>query len=117
MIAGAFPHRMGARRSGCHCVLRMGMRAERHGPSLWRRRWHLMVRVRLKAAALEVALASRNLTKTEFARLVGLHRTHLSDMLAGRTNPGPRTRQRLLDALNAGFDDLFEISGGEVRGP
>ncbi len=78
-----------------------------------------MVRVRLKAAALEAALARRNLTKTAFARLAGLHRTHLSDLLAGRTNPGPRTRRRLLATLNAEFDDLFEIAEkqGSNRGP
>ncbi len=70
-----------------------------------------MVRVRLKAAALEAALARRNLTKTAFAQLAGLHRTHLSDLLAGRTNPGPRTRRRLLEALNAEFDDLFDVGG------
>ncbi len=75
-----------------------------------------MVRVRLKTAALEAALARRNLTKTEFARLARLHRTHLSDLLAGRTRPGPHTRQRLLEALSAKFDDLFEVSGGGSGG-
>ncbi len=69
-----------------------------------------MVRVRLKAAALEAELARRNLTKTAFARLAGLHRTHLSDMLPGRTRPGPRTRERLLQALEGRFDEFFKIT-------
>ncbi len=66
-------------------------------------------RVRFKRAAVEAAIVRRNLTKSALAHLAGLHRTHLSDLLAGRTNPGPRTRQRLLDALGGTFDDFFEI--------
>ncbi len=66
-------------------------------------------RVRLKRAAVEAAIVRRNLTKTALARLAGLHRTHLSDLLAGRTSPSPRTRQRLQDALDGAFDDWFEI--------
>jgi transcriptional regulator with XRE-family HTH domain len=67
------------------------------------------MRVRLKRAAIEAVIVRRNLTKTALARSVGLHRTHLSDLLAGRTAPGPRTRQRLLDVLGGTFDDYFEI--------
>ncbi len=67
------------------------------------------MRVRLKRRAIEVIILRRNLTKTALARLAGLHRTHLSDLLAGRTAPGPRTRRRLLDVLGAEFDDYFEI--------
>jgi transcriptional regulator with XRE-family HTH domain len=54
-------------------------------------------------------IARRNLTKTALARKIGMHRTHLSDLLAGRTHPGPKTRQRLLDALGGSFDEFFEI--------
>lgn len=67
------------------------------------------MRVRLRRAALEAAIARRNLTKTALARRMGMHRTHLSDLLAGRTHPGPKTRQRLLDALGGTFDEFFEI--------
>jgi len=67
------------------------------------------MRVRIKRAAVEKALVRRNWTKTALARLAKLHRTHLSDVLAGRTNPGPRTRTRLLEALGGQFDDFFEI--------
>jgi transcriptional regulator with XRE-family HTH domain len=67
------------------------------------------MRVRLRQAALEAAIARRNLTKTALAQQMGLHRTHLSDLLAGRTHPGPKTRQRLLDALGGTFDEFFEI--------
>lgn len=72
------------------------------------------MRVRLKRAAVELAILRRNLTKTALARLAGLHRTHLSDLLAGRTAPGPQTRQRLLDVLGGTFDDYFEVM--RVRG-
>lgn len=68
-----------------------------------------MSRVRLKAEAVEAALARRNITKTALAQAAGLHRTHLSDLLAGRASPGPRTRQRLLDVLCGAWDEFFEI--------
>jgi transcriptional regulator with XRE-family HTH domain len=67
------------------------------------------MRVRLKRAALEAVIARRNLTKTALAKRMGMHRTHLSDLLAGRTHPGPKTWQRLLDALGGSFDEFFEI--------
>ncbi len=70
------------------------------------------MRVRLKRAAVETALARRNWTKSALARVTGLHRTHLSDLLAGWTSPGPRTRERLLEILGGEFDDYFEIVGG-----
>lgn len=66
-------------------------------------------RVRVKRAAVEAALARHNLTKTALADLAGFHRTHLSDLLAGRASPGPRTRQRLLGVLGGEFDAYFEI--------
>jgi transcriptional regulator with XRE-family HTH domain len=75
------------------------------------------MRARLKRAAVEMAILRRNLTKTALARLTGLHRTHLSDLLAGRTAPGPQTRQRLLDVLGGDFDDCFEITRDHERSP
>jgi len=72
------------------------------------------MRVRLKRAAVEIVLVRRNLTKTALALHAGLHRTHLSDLLAGRTAPGPQTRRRLLEILGGEFDDYFEIE--ERRG-
>jgi len=73
------------------------------------------MRVRLRHGALEAAIARRNLTKTALAQKMGMHRTHLSDILAGRTHPGPKTRQRLLDALGGTFDEFFEIVDGSKR--
>ena len=67
------------------------------------------MRVRLKRAALEAVIARRNLTKTALAKRMGMHRTHLSDLLAGRTHPGPKTRERLLEALGGSFDEFFEV--------
>lgn len=77
--------------------------------------YHSIMRVYLKAPAVESALARRNLTKTAFARLCGLNRTHLSDLLAGRTRPGPQTRRRLLEVLSGEFDDYFETDEGEAQ--
>ncbi len=64
---------------------------------------------RLKREAVEAAVARRNMTLTALARLAGLHRTYLSDLLAGRTSPGPKTRQRLQEALEVPWDDLFDL--------
>ncbi len=75
------------------------------------------MRVRVKRAAIEMALVRRNWTKTALAGLAGLHRTHLSDLLSGRTSPGPRTRQRILDLLGGEFDDFFEIIRGRGQMP
>lgn len=122
MNVHAVLHGFAAPGSDSDRIVFLGREATKHQLPVWRGRWRVMVVVRLKAAALEAALARRNLTKIAFARFVGLHRTHLSDLLAGRTNPGPRTRQRLLDALGGEFDDLFEIpseahSYSTTRGP
>ena len=67
------------------------------------------VRVRLRRSAVEMQLTRRNWTRAQFARLVGVHRSYLSDLLAGRKYVGPALRQRLLETLSATFDDLFEI--------
>ncbi len=73
------------------------------------------MKVRVRRAALEAAIVRHNLTKTALAREMRMHRTHLSDLLAGRTHPGPRTRRRLLDALDGTFDEFFEIVDAEAR--
>ena len=73
------------------------------------------MRVRLRQAALEAAIARRNLTKSALAQKMGMHRTHLSDLLSGRTHPGPKTRQRVLDALGGTFDEFFEIVDADRR--
>lgn len=67
------------------------------------------MRFRAKRAAIEAAMARRNLTKTALAREIGYTRTHLSDVLAGRVSPGPKMQRRLLDAVGGTFDELFEI--------
>jgi transcriptional regulator with XRE-family HTH domain len=66
-------------------------------------------RVRLKRSTIDVKLARYNWTRTHLARLLGVHRSYLSDLLAGRKYVGPTRRQRLLEILGATFDDLFEI--------
>lgn len=67
------------------------------------------VRVRLRRNALEAQLVRRNWTRAHLAHLVGIHRSYLSDVLAGRRYVGPTLRQRLLETLGATFDDFFEI--------
>jgi transcriptional regulator with XRE-family HTH domain len=73
------------------------------------------MRVRVRRAALEAAIVRHNLTKTALARQMRMHRTHLSDLLAGRTSPGPKTRQRMIEALGGTFDEFFEIVDADRR--
>jgi transcriptional regulator with XRE-family HTH domain len=66
-------------------------------------------KVLLKTEAVERAIAALNMSKSEFARRAGLHRTHLSDLLSGRCRPGPQTRERIMAVLGGAFGDWFEI--------
>jgi transcriptional regulator with XRE-family HTH domain len=71
--------------------------------------------VRVRQAALEAALARRNLTKTALAREMGYTRTHVLDVLAGRVSPGPKMQRRILDVLGGSFAEFFEVINGGRR--
>jgi transcriptional regulator with XRE-family HTH domain len=45
----------------------------------------------------------------ELARAIGLHPTSFSKALAGQHELRPHTRARLIEALGASFDDIFEV--------
>ncbi len=68
------------------------------------------VHARLRRGAIETRLVRLNWTKSELATRVGISRSHLSDLLASRKQPGPEVRARLLKALGATFDELFKVS-------
>ena len=71
------------------------------------------VKARLNAVAFWDLLHRLNLTKKEVAGLCGLNSNYLSQVVNGRRNASASARRRLLDALGAGFDELFVVEGDD----
>lgn len=68
------------------------------------------LKVHLNSKALRGIMARRNLSQERLARQLRISPTYLSQMMLGRRNPSPMTRQRLLDALeHYKFEDLFFV--------
>ena len=65
------------------------------------------IRTRIREAAHE-----RGRTVAEIARQLGLYRSNLSAMDAGRRAPSLRLLGRLAEALDCGVGDLLEETGG-----
>jgi transcriptional regulator with XRE-family HTH domain len=68
-----------------------------------------MQKVRLKRGAADKAMARTNLSQNGVARRLEVSTGYLSQLLAGRRNPSPRVRQRILDTFKMKFDELFEF--------
>ena len=69
----------------------------------------LPVKARLNAVAVWAMLHRLNMTKNELASRCGLSTGYLSQLLNGKRNPSPATRQRLQEVLGAEFDELFIV--------
>ena len=68
------------------------------------------MKVRLQHRQLALRLAQGRLSQNAWARRIGVSRGHLSNLANGnRPYPSPRTRSRLLQALDLEFDELFEV--------
>ena len=68
------------------------------------------IRVIIKAKALLEILAKRNMSQNGLARGSQLQSGHISQLISGKRNASPDSRQRLLNALpGVAFDDIFEI--------
>jgi transcriptional regulator with XRE-family HTH domain len=75
------------------------------------------VTVRLNSCVLRDMMARQNLSQDRLARRLRISSTFLSQLLAGRRNPSPAIRQRILDALeHYNFDDLFVIGDRTTTG-
>ncbi len=69
------------------------------------------MRVKLKHRRLAIELAKKNLTLNGWARRLGIGNGHLWQLVNGkRPYPHPKTRLRLLEALDVQFEELFEVS-------
>ncbi len=76
------------------------------------------MKVRLRGKVLLEILARRNLSQNALARRAGLTSGHISQLLRGARNVSPRTRKRLLHALDGvPFDQLFSIRFRKGRDP
>lgn len=67
------------------------------------------MRVTVKTQTIQTELARRGITQAQLARMVGAQESTISRMLHGLKEPRTNLRNRLMQALNLGFDDLFII--------
>ena len=71
------------------------------------------VKIWLNARAVWDILGRLNLSQNQLANLLGLTPGYLSQLLNRKRSPSPPTRRRLQEILNAGFDELFVVEGGD----
>jgi transcriptional regulator with XRE-family HTH domain len=68
------------------------------------------MKVKLKAEAIHRILARKNLSQNWLAQRIGTNSGYMSQMLAGKRNPSPEMRRKILDVLkDYKFDDLFTL--------
>ena len=72
--------------------------------------------VEVRARGLKARRRERGLTQRELARLVGVTQNYIPAIENGSRNPGPELTERLMKALRASFDDLFEVVLIEAQG-
>ena len=75
------------------------------------------MRVKLKHRRLAEELARSPISLNRWAQRMGLRSGHLSELVNGkRLYPRPATRQKILAALDLGFEDLFELEMPRPKG-
>jgi transcriptional regulator with XRE-family HTH domain len=72
------------------------------------------MRICIKADSVRLLAARGGWTLSDVADRAGIHATYLSRVLAGIHELSPRKRSALLVALEAQFDELFEVSECEA---
>lgn len=72
--------------------------------------------ITLKADWFYSEMAIRNMTQDRFARdVLEINPSYFSQLLSGRREPGPKVRQRMMEALKAPFEHLFQIESSPQR--
>jgi len=66
--------------------------------------------IRVRADAVRGIATRRNQTLHALATKCGISERHLYCLLSGGASPRPGLRARILRALDARFDDIFEIA-------
>jgi transcriptional regulator with XRE-family HTH domain len=68
-------------------------------------------------SAIRAARARRGISQEALADLVGVQRTYVVDLEAGRRNPTLRTISRFATALETSLTDLFAAVDGDAACP
>ena len=70
----------------------------------------MKVRVNIRPKALLVILAKRNMSQNSLGRVANLQSGHVSQLISGKRNISPTTREKILRALDGiQFDEIFAI--------
>ena len=70
----------------------------------------MKLKVQIKQKALLTILARENMPQNSFGRFAGLQGGHVSQLISGKRNVSPDTRQKILKALNGvQFNEIFVI--------
>ena len=82
--------------------------------------WAMGVNVEVRASGLKARRRERGLTQRELAKLVGVTQNYIPAIETGNRHAGPDLIERLMHALEASFEELFEVvlvdaSGKESR--
>jgi transcriptional regulator with XRE-family HTH domain len=67
------------------------------------------VDVEVRATGLKARRRDRGLTQRELAKLVGVTQNYIPAIENGGRHPGPELTERLMHALQASFEELFEV--------
>jgi transcriptional regulator with XRE-family HTH domain len=66
--------------------------------------------VKIKTKALLTILAKNNMSQNSFGRYADLQSGHVSQIISGKRNVSPETREKILKALKeVQFDEIFSI--------
>jgi plasmid maintenance system antidote protein VapI len=69
-----------------------------------------MLKVKIKTRALQVILARRNMSQNGLARGSELQSGHVSQLISGKRNVSPETREKILRCLpGIKFEQIFSI--------
>ena len=70
----------------------------------------MKIKVTVKSRAMEMLLARRNMSQNSLGRVTGLQSGHVSQLVSGKRNVSPATRQKILQAIDGvEFDEIFAI--------
>ena len=76
------------------------------------------IEVQVKQKEFEVAVARKNMTYLEVAKVLKINRIYLSNIKNGKLSafkPSGKLRKKIMKVLDVKFDDIFEIKNHEKK--
>ncbi len=71
----------------------------------------MKLKVSIKPKALLMILARRNMSQNSLGRVTDLQSGHVSQLISGKRNVSPSTREKIMRALEGiQFDEIFAIN-------